>query len=164
MNKKILFIDLDGTIIKTNSGKVFPTDVTDFKFRKEVLDKIKTIDGLKYIFIVTNQGGIPEYVKKLEFETKLKAIKVFVAGYCGVTTYAMYCDSIDKSNPRRKPNTGMLEDAWSWFDGEYDKSQALMIGDASGKLGDFSNSDLQTAMNFGIDYIDVEEFINAGKS
>ena len=78
MNKKILFIDLDGTIIKTNSGKVFPTDVTDFKFRKEVLDKIKTIDGLKYIFIVTNQGGIPEYVKKLEFETKLKAIKVFV--------------------------------------------------------------------------------------
>ena len=58
----------------------------------------------------------------------------------------------------------MLEDAWSWFDGEYDKSQALMIGDASGKPGDFSNSDLQTALNFGIDYIDVEEFINAGKS
>ena len=164
MNKKILFIDLDGTIIKTNSGKVFPTDVTDFKFRKEVLDKIKTIDGLKYIFIVTNQGEITEYVKKLDFETKLNAIKVFVAGYCGVTTYAMYCDSIDKSNPRRKPNIGMLEDAWSWFDDEYDKSQAFMIGDESGKPGNFSESELRTAINFGIDYIDVEEFINAGKS
>ena len=39
-----------------------------------------------------------------------------------------------------------------------------MIGDASGKPDDFSNYDLQTALNFGIDYIDVEEFINAGKS
>ena len=40
-----------------------------------------------------------------------------------------------------------------------DKDEMLMIGDASGKPGQFSDSDRKTAENFGIDYMDVEEFI-----
>lgn len=35
----------------------------------------------------------------------------------------------------------------------------LMNGDASGKEGQFSDSDKKTAENFGIDYLDVEDFI-----
>ena len=35
-----------------------------------------------------------------------------------------------------------------------------MIGDASGKPGQFSNSDLKTAECFSIDYLDVEEFVD----
>ena len=35
-----------------------------------------------------------------------------------------------------------------------------MIGDASGKEGQFSDSDKKTAENFGINYMDVEDFIN----
>lgn len=35
----------------------------------------------------------------------------------------------------------------------------FMIGDASGKPGQFSDSDKKTAENFGIDYIDVEDFV-----
>lgn len=31
IKKKVLFIDLDDTIITTISGNTFPTDVTDFK-------------------------------------------------------------------------------------------------------------------------------------
>lgn len=34
-----------------------------------------------------------------------------------------------------------------------------MIGDASGKPGDFSDSDKKCAENFGIDYIDVRDFL-----
>ena len=34
-----------------------------------------------------------------------------------------------------------------------------MIGDASGKEGQFSDSDKRSAENFGIDYMDVEDFI-----
>lgn len=30
-NKKVLFIDLDSTLIKTISGKTFPEDITDFR-------------------------------------------------------------------------------------------------------------------------------------
>ena len=44
--------------------------------------------------------------------------------------------------------------------GEHSKSQMIMIGDASGKLGDFSDSDKKCAENFGIDYLDVEDFLN----
>ena len=44
---------------------------------------------------------------------------------------------------------------------DYIKQKSLMIGDASGKEGQFSNSDKKTAENFGIDYMDVEDFVNA---
>ena len=33
-----------------------------------------------------------------------------------------------------------------------------MIGDASGKEGQFSDSDKLTALNFGIDYMDADDF------
>ena len=36
----------------------------------------------------------------------------------------------------------------------------IMIGDASGKEGQFSDSDLRTAENFGIDYMDVNDFVS----
>lgn len=35
-----------------------------------------------------------------------------------------------------------------------------MVGDASGLEGQFSDSDLKTAKNFGCDYMDITEFIN----
>ena len=34
----------------------------------------------------------------------------------------------------------------------------LMVGDASGLPGQFSDSDKQTAENAGVDYMDVSEF------
>ena len=40
------------------------------------------------------------------------------------------------------------------------KSKSLMIGDESGKEEQFSDSDKKTAENFGIDYMDVEDFLN----
>ena len=36
-----------------------------------------------------------------------------------------------------------------------------MIGDASGKPNQFSDSDKKTAENFGCDYMDVEDFVNS---
>lgn len=43
---------------------------------------------------------------------------------------------------------------------EISKEECLMIGDASGLEGQFSDSDLKTAENFGCDYLDVTEFTN----
>lgn len=39
-NKRVLFIDLDSTLIKTVSGKTFPEDISDFRIQLPVLDKI----------------------------------------------------------------------------------------------------------------------------
>ena len=160
-NKKILFADLDGTLIRTVSGKTFPEDVTDFRIRKEVLDAIQRMPNLLCIAIVTNQGGIPQYVKEHEFQGKLGAIRVFTQLYMQKPVAAVYCDSMDKTNPNRKPNTGMLYTALEYLSPAYqfNKADMLMIGDASGKEGQFSDSDKKTAENFGIDYLDVDDFV-----
>lgn len=176
-SKKILFADLDGTLIRTASGKTFAEDVTDFRIRKDVLDKIKGMNGLRFLVIVTNQGGIPQYVTKKDFEAKLFGIAKFIQAYLNkrsaiisddddVEIECRYCDSMDKSNPMRKPNPGMLQDflddtlrfAAKWLK---DKANMLMIGDASGKEGQFGDSDRKCAENFGIDYLDVEDFLLA---
>ena len=76
----------------------------------------------------------------------------------------MYCTTNNKSDPCRKPNVGMLNyltELHVGYDFDYIKSVSLMIGDASGKEGQFSDSDKKTAENFGIDYMDVEDFVNA---
>lgn len=158
--KKVLFIDLDGTLIKTISGKTFPEDITDFRIQLPVLNKIKEkMPNLVCLFVVTNQGGIGKFVSYHDFDTKISSITNFSAGYllCDVGDY-MYCPSNDNNDPLRKPNVGMLEAMCAgWC--VSDKQEMLMIGDASGKPGDFSDSDKKCAENFGIDYIDVRDFL-----
>lgn len=164
--KKILFADLDGTLITTASGKTFAEDCTDFRIRKDVLDKIKSMEGLKLVYVVSNQGGIQEHISEDDFLAKLNAVLEFVNRYTLFGTGGDYCTSMDKNDPRRKPNTKMLEDLFEKhkdvaFIKGVSKSEMLMIGYASGKPGQFSDSDKKCAENFGIDYLDVEDFLNA---
>lgn len=173
--KKVLFADLDGTLIKTASGKTFAEDCTDFRIRKDVMDKIRWMLGLEYVLVVTNQGGIPEYISKKDFETKFWSILYFMNQYltyditvmgkhsCPKYVAGTYCASLDKEDLMRKPHTGMLqkllkEDVLGQ-NHSFVKSEMLMIGDASGKPGQFSDSDKKCAENFGIDYLDVEDFL-----
>ena len=162
-NKTILFCDLDGTLINTISGKTFPIGIWDMKLRFDVLDVIKALHP-KYVFIVSNQGGIEKgYVDACNFTVKSEYITRAISEYCECECYAKYCEFNDKSFPYRKPNTGMLEHLLKRYIGddfECVKQKSLMIGDASGKKGQFSDSDKKTAENFGIDYMDVDDFIN----
>lgn len=157
-DKLVVFCDLDGTLIKTVSGKTFPEDVSDFRLRLDVLDKLRKMRPHK-VFIVTNQGGIGEFVSRADFESKIGCIEHFIYSYVGCDTAYEFCDSMDKGHPDRKPNPGMLNKLWPVYCDDYLKSQMVMIGDASGKPGDFSDSDKRCAENFGIDYIDVEDFV-----
>lgn len=77
--KKVLFIDLDSTLIKTISGKTFPEDITDFRIQLPVLNKvIEKFPNLEYFFIVTNQGGIGKFITEDDFKTKIASICRFL--------------------------------------------------------------------------------------
>ena len=39
---KVIFADLDGTLIDTISGETFPKGIWDMKIKFDVLDKIRT--------------------------------------------------------------------------------------------------------------------------
>ena len=70
----------------------------------------------------------------------------------------MFCSTNNKTDDNRKPNVGMLTKL-SRSAKLTNKFAMFMIGDASGKPGQFSDSDKKTAENFGIDYLDVEDFV-----
>ena len=159
----IIISDLDGTLIETISGETFPKGIWDMQIRFDVLDAIKKLNP-KYICIVSNQGGIESgFVDAHDFNVKSDYIARAIRDYCGCECYFMFCPSNDKSDLNRKPNTGMLEYLLVRYVGgdlDSNKQKSLMIGDASGKEGQFSDSDKKTAENFGIEYMDVEDFVN----
>lgn len=154
---KYLFCDLDGTLIETISRKTFPEGIWDMKLRFDVLDIIKKLNP-KEIFIVTNQGGVEKgFVSESSIEAKCHFICRCIEDYCGITTKFQFCTSNNKDNLYRKPNIGMLNSFFYY--NLSSKEEYLMIGDASGLEGQFSDSDKKTAENFGIDYMDVNEFV-----
>jgi DNA 3'-phosphatase len=166
---KVLFADLDGTLIETISGETFPKGIWDMRLRFDVLDKIKDLKP-EYICIVSNQGGIElEMVFEMHFIDKMRYIESSIREYTGIPVYSEYCATNSKESPMRKPNTGMLEKIFRTINSglhftksglkSIEKEECLMIGDASGKPGQFSSSDKDTAERFNIDYLDVEDFV-----
>ena len=172
--KKILFLDLEGTLIRSCAGKSVFSDVTDFRIRKDVLDKIKGMHGLRYVFIISNQDCVPSRYSEHDFRAMLASVCTFVRNYINdipnsvddIDIEAYYCTSSDDDNPNRKPNTGLLERAYEQgglleFSSPFfrNKSKMLFVGDESGKHGSGSERDKRCAYNFGVDYMDVEDFV-----
>ena len=161
--KTILFIDMDKTLIRPLSHSVHPKGMWDIEFKFDTLSAIAALNP-QYIFIVSNQGGIEtgriteQWVKiKMDFVTM--SVKDAIQG--NYTIAYAYAKTNKTSDRLRKPNTGMLEDCLRLYDLEHvPKGKMLMIGDASGGKHDFSDSDLRCAENFGIDYLDVNDFVS----
>ncbi len=133
MNKAII-LDRDGTI---NVEKDYLHKIEDFEFEKGVIEGLKILSQLGYIFIVvTNQSGIArgyyseedlEILNNHIGEILLKeGIKIEKFYYCphhpekGVGKYKVECNC-------RKPNPGMLEEAIKEFN--IDREKSFMIGD-----------------------------------
>lgn len=162
---EVIYADLDGTLIRPISGHPFPMGIWDMQFKFPVLDMIREIQP-KCLLIITNQGGIEQgFVDKRNFEFKMEYIRRSIEEYTGVTTEYSYCISNDKNNKYRKPNIGMVDSLMRKMTkrGIVKKSisidSILMIGDASGKEGQFSDSDKRCAENAGLRYMDVDDFV-----
>ena len=158
---KVLYCDLDGTLIETINEDMFPKGIWDMKFKFNVLDAIKNL-APEYVFIVSNQGGIEKgYVNSTSIIFKFKNICRCIKDYCNITGLVdyTYCSVNNRKSIMRKPNVGMLKSFFLDLP-QIKKEEMLMIGDASGKEGQWSDTDKKTAENFGIDYMDVNDFVN----
>uniref|UniRef100_A0A8C7I1Y9 Polynucleotide kinase 3'-phosphatase n=1 Tax=Oncorhynchus kisutch TaxID=8019 RepID=A0A8C7I1Y9_ONCKI len=168
---KIAGFDIDGCIITTNSGKVFPTSPDDWRILfPEIQPKLASLlkKGYKVVFF-TNQMGISRgKLKPEDFKSKVETIlktlqlpvQVFVASGPGIY---------------RKPVMGMWEHLCEKDNGgvAVDKSQSLYVGDAAGrpvnwapgkKKKDFSCSDRLFALNLGLQFHTPEEFFLGWKT
>lgn len=132
----IAAFDLDGTIIKTKSGRLpFRTTSDDWMFWDPcVPKKLHTLSLLGYrIVIFTNQGGIPYgNPVQIEFQTKLQAVMEAI-GSCPIFLLASIND-----DDYRKPRPKM----WSYFvhrknRGEVNMSDSFFIGDAAGRIAEW---------------------------
>ncbi|XP_041657837.1 bifunctional polynucleotide phosphatase/kinase [Cheilinus undulatus] len=168
---KIAGFDIDGCIITTKSGKVFPTAPDDWRILyPEIQPKLSSLlkKGYKVVFF-TNQMGIakgklrPEVFKsKVEdiLATLQLPVQVFVATGPGIY---------------RKPVMGM----WNHLcekanDGvTVDKAESFYVGDAAGrpenwapgkKKKDFSCSDRLFALNIGLQFLTPEEYFLGWKA
>lgn len=170
-SNKIAGYDIDGTIITTKSGNVFPKHTDDWQILyPEVAKKLKLLhqSGYKICFF-TNQGGIGSGKIQLDdFKRKIKDILT------KLTVPVQVFVAIEEGH-YRKPLIGM----WEYLvknksdDIDIDLSKSFYVGDAAGRpesgsgknkrRKDHSLADRRFAANIGVSFYTPEEHF-LGKS
>ena len=149
LSGKIISMDLDHTLIKTKSGRKFPKSWEDWIIYDTKL--FNRLNNFTTLVIITNQSGKitnDDLIKKfnniiqyLQNKTNLKYIYVLASR---------------KNNYFRKPLPGMFEMIKP-------DTKITYVGDAAGRINDFSCSDRKFAHNTGMDFLTPEEFIQGKK-
>jgi bifunctional polynucleotide phosphatase/kinase len=160
-SSKILALDLDGTLIKPEIGKIFPVSIDDWIFiynMKKIRDYSKK--GYK-IVIMTNQKGCYQGKGKLTFDDfKTRWNNIYEA--LKVPAYILAAPQDDFY---RKPATGM----WDFMEKNLNNNlkinlkDCIYIGDAAGRKGDHSDVDIKFAINIGVTFMTPEEFFEDSK-
>ncbi|KAK3933379.1 Bifunctional polynucleotide phosphatase/kinase [Frankliniella fusca] len=162
-SRKIAAYDMDGTLILTKSGKVFPQYPDDWKIIwPEIPLKLQKLhqDGYK-IVIFTNQAGISRG-KTTAKEIQQKIEKIIAALKVPMQAFVATGDTIF-----RKPAPGMWDILLKEWNGglDVDMATSFYCGDAAGrpenwapkKKKDFSPSDRLFAKNLGLRFFTPEE-------
>ncbi len=160
-SSKILALDLDGTLIKPEIGKIFPVSIDDWVFiynMKKIRDYFKK--GYK-IVIMTNQKGCYQGKGKLTFEDfKTRWSKIYES--LQVPAYILAAPQDDFY---RKPATGMWDFMEKNLNGDLkiNLKDCIYVGDAAGRKGDHSDVDIKFAINIGVTFMTPEEFFEDSK-
>lgn len=167
-SSKIASYDMDGTLITTRSGKVFPTDANDWKILfANIKSTLTTKLSLGYkIVIFTNQAGISSGKTNLvDIQFKIERIVAELSVPIQVFIAAA-------NDCFRKPLTGMWQVLCEYKNDNLpiDFEQSYYVGDAAGRpesrsIGtkkDHSCVDRLFAKNLGLKFFTPEEhFRNA---
>lgn len=155
----VYMFDLDYTLIKTKSGKKFPTNKNDWELLYSVIqDKMKKISSSNSLIgIVSNQKGLKNKEQKEDWVFKIKQInKVILLDF----VFASIAD-----NRFRKPLPGSFEFIKEKFanidwNNLIEKKKVYYIGDAFGRETDFSDTDIKFAINNDLRFKTPEIFFN----
>lgn len=155
---QVAAFDMDGTIITTKSGRVFPKDDSDWKFLyNTTVQKLQLFfeqnDNFKFV-IITNQAGMSSGKTSLAgMKKKIETI---------VSQLAIPCIAfiVPGRNEYRKPMTGTWKVLTAEFNEavEPNQTESFFCGDAAGRKKDHSVSDRLFALNLGIKFKTPEEF------
>lgn len=135
---KVLFCDLDGTLIDTLSGEPSPKGVWDMKLRFKTLDAVKNL-APEYVFILPPDTECNPF--------KREYIAQCVKSYCNIKN-SVHC------TPYVEEPVDKLDRYWEILTRykSYTKEDCLMIAC-------LSDDTQELAANFGIDYLNVDDFV-----
>ncbi len=153
-NKRVLFIDRDGTLIKEpDDEQIDSFEKLDF-YPKVFTYLSKIAKELDFeIVMITNQDGLGTdvYPEDTFWSVHNFVLKTFEAE--GVVFKEQFIDrTFAKDNaPTRKPNTGLLT---QYFNNDYDLANSFVIGDRL--------TDIELAKNLGSKGIFINDNTNLG--
>lgn len=154
---------MDGTIITTKSGRVFPKDEKDWKFAyNSTVAKLQTFfeqnDNYRFV-IITNQAGVGSG------KTSLSGMKNKIESIVVQLDIPLIVFIVPGKGAYRKPMTGI----WPILVQEFnegvdpDLKESFYCGDAAGRKRDHSIGDRLFAMNVGLTFKTPEEFFMGQK-
>ena len=141
MNKKVLFIDRDGTILVEPSDRQIDA-IEKMEFYPGVISTLRKIAcNLKYeLVMISNQDGLGTELFPEDTFWPVQNLMLKVLKNEGVEFDAILVDPTlpHENAPTRKPGTGMLI---KYMQGDYDLCNSYVIGDRQ--------TDVQLARNLG---------------
>lgn len=149
--KNIIIFDLDGTIIKTKSGKTFPINLNDWIFNYDnIVKHLNNLDNT-IIGIISNQKGLKSDSQIADWQTKLNNIMTHINFHFVFASF--------KDDRYRKPMIGSWEYIKDFLKGlEVITTHIIYVGDACGRENDFSDTDIKFASNCNFKFNTPEKF------
>lgn len=148
---ELIIFDADGTLRKTTDNqKPAPNKPGEWELMKNVVPIMRHIrdhalnerDGDFSLGVASNQGGVSAgYLSFDEARGLLHDMLLEIFGGNWPKTHIYFCPTMDKDDPFRKPNPGMLKAILEKSGA--DPYRALMVGDREEDAGAASAADIR---------------------